>query len=340
MPDGKYSFADDMASAGTTAETRRAMRRKMLRTQRNIQRRTAKVLGKVPVRHAFRKELLRLREIEKIIRHRFGLFLPEIDADGVFHGEAYLHAVAAAIHASGSKDVLSDLQAWCSYIAPFLLNPDYLDPMADAVASVRHRTFDLRSDAVARLLGITLDERLALGLKTVGACDCSPADLRKIMKDRKMVADRERIAEKRKAQGRQRRAEYLEANPISRLKPWEAEGISRRTWYRRQKADTGVSRIEDSKDEMCDTLVPSPQIELQPRKRHSLKEKGNMQRDVIDTRREAKRSEAEGREPYKANSEAIPLINAVFDALRGPWDGSRMITGNAPVPWRFVNVIH
>jgi hypothetical protein len=30
------------------------------------------------------------------------------------------------------------------------------------------------------------------------------------------------------------RAEYLAANSISRHKPWEAEGISRRTWYRRR----------------------------------------------------------------------------------------------------------
>jgi len=32
----------------------------------------------------------------------------------------------------------------------------------------------------------------------------------------------------------QPRAEY-EAQSISRLKPWEAEGVSRATWYRRQK---------------------------------------------------------------------------------------------------------
>lgn len=31
------------------------------------------------------------------------------------------------------------------------------------------------------------------------------------------------------------RAEYLEANSISRTKPWKAEGISRAKWYRRKR---------------------------------------------------------------------------------------------------------
>lgn len=33
----------------------------------------------------------------------------------------------------------------------------------------------------------------------------------------------------------QSRADYLAENTISRDKPWEALGISRRTWYRRGK---------------------------------------------------------------------------------------------------------
>jgi hypothetical protein len=36
------------------------------------------------------------------------------------------------------------------------------------------------------------------------------------------------------------RDEYLAASK-SRLKPWEAQGVSRRTWYRRQNAKAGTS---------------------------------------------------------------------------------------------------
>jgi hypothetical protein len=36
-----------------------------------------------------------------------------------------------------------------------------------------------------------------------------------------------------------RRAAYLAAS-LSRLEPWRAEGISRRTWYRRQGRDAGT----------------------------------------------------------------------------------------------------
>jgi hypothetical protein len=46
--------------------------------------------------------------------------------------------------------------------------------------------------------------------------------------------DAERKRKRRRANGMKLRAVYLE-NSLSRTKPWEAEGISRSTWERRQK---------------------------------------------------------------------------------------------------------
>ncbi|GLI93604.1 hypothetical protein [Methylocystis echinoides] len=43
---------------------------------------------------------------------------------------------------------------------------------------------------------------------------------------------------------RQPRDQYL-ANALSRLRPWEAEGISRRTWERRRVASVPVASVED-----------------------------------------------------------------------------------------------
>lgn len=53
-------------------------------------------------------------------------------------------------------------------------------------------------------------------------------------KGRKRRLDRERQERVRRAAGRSIRAEWLAAS-LSSLKPWEAEGISRRTWERRRK---------------------------------------------------------------------------------------------------------
>jgi hypothetical protein len=39
---------------------------------------------------------------------------------------------------------------------------------------------------------------------------------------------------KRRSKGMKTRAEYLETNNLSRTEPWKAEGISKRTWYRRR----------------------------------------------------------------------------------------------------------
>ena len=41
------------------------------------------------------------------------------------------------------------------------------------------------------------------------------------------------------------RAEYLATNSLSRNKPWEAENISKATWYRRRtKAETSLAGIK------------------------------------------------------------------------------------------------
>jgi hypothetical protein len=53
--------------------------------------------------------------------------------------------------------------------------------------------------------------------------------------------------QKRKAKGMQTRAEYLESHSLSKNKPWEAEGMSRATWYRRQKGnETSLAAIHNS----------------------------------------------------------------------------------------------
>lgn len=192
---------------------------------------------------AFSHEILRLREIEKIIRHRHRNGIP--DPTGTDDFETCFAYVRAVAMTPRCQDVVS----WCETWAPWAV---YQEELVDLVCEERRRKYMLRSDAVAVLLHVTLKERTALGLKTIGACDVSAEDRKALAKEAKRIRDRTRQEQKRKADGRKDRASY-EAASISAAKPWEAEGVSRRTWYRH--LGTSPSRVEDTT--IGDTLVPT-----------------------------------------------------------------------------------
>jgi hypothetical protein len=82
---------------------------------------------------------------------------------------------------------------------------------------------------IARMLGVTKETRRATKSSMVFAVDESKQDRDDYRRERK----RQHSEEARRKNGAIPRAEY-EANSLSRTKPWEALGISRRTWERRQ----------------------------------------------------------------------------------------------------------
>jgi hypothetical protein len=88
-----------------------------------------------------------------------------------------------------------------------------------------------RAKTLGSMLRVTRTERQSLNLRTIAAIDMTASEQKQEQKRR----DRLRRQSKRRAQGKPLRAEYL-ADSISQKKPWEAEGISRRTWYRRHKS--------------------------------------------------------------------------------------------------------
>jgi len=101
-----------------------------------------------------------------------------------------------------------------------------------------------RAETLGRELRVTNADRRLLALRTIAPFDMTPEERQQ---DRK-VRNRLRMRLRRRTQGRKPRTEYL-ATSKSRVQPWEAEGISRRTWYYRQrKMDcTSVCAIRLSK---------------------------------------------------------------------------------------------
>lgn len=61
------------------------------------------------------------------------------------------------------------------------------------------------------------------------------------------MCNRLKVRAERRQAGMKSRTEYL-ANSLSRTKPWVAEGISRKTWERRRRAQNGVTQVCSNKD--------------------------------------------------------------------------------------------
>lgn len=177
--------------------------------------------------------IARLREIEAIIRHRHGPIIPETD-DGDLYILAAAYALNALCYSRDEPDLFPErLRGWCHRFAPWALRraAAVIGPI---LRKLHGRKYDLSADEVARVLNIRLIDRMDYGFKTIGGCDVTPTIRQKIAANKKRKHDKARQAAKRLKQGRRPHSQSL-----SQTKPWEAEGISRRTWERRRKAVAG-----------------------------------------------------------------------------------------------------
>jgi hypothetical protein len=105
------------------------------------------------------------------------------------------------------------------------------DGEADAILETADALRQRRTaDKLARFLGVTFPQRRALGITTIGSIDITKGTRTLLRKRKKRRYNEQR----RRAQGVRPRTEYEESS-LTRTKPWEAEGMSRRTWYRKRR---------------------------------------------------------------------------------------------------------
>jgi hypothetical protein len=135
-------------------------------------------------------------------------------------GWAYIKVAAEHCpYGPNRRDVLMKwLQSFCA--PPSILCQ--IDAILDRIPPRRWT-----ADALGKHLHVSDFERKALRLWTVGAFDVPKAERMKRRKEKRRLADQAR---------RQARGAKPHKRSISRTKPWETEGISRRTWYRRHPA--------------------------------------------------------------------------------------------------------
>jgi hypothetical protein len=172
---------------------------------------------------------LRLSNLRKLFRNRYGPTLPDDDA-----GREYLHELLLPISLGPHADIKmpNAIEVW----APWMHEHE-----ASQIIEQINRTPTRQRKPTARQLGkrlpLTNAERERLKLWTIAPHDMSPEQL---VQQRK-AKDRARMRMRRLLQGREPRAKY-EATSKSRKKPWKIEGISRATWYR--KRETSVCAVK------------------------------------------------------------------------------------------------
>ena len=169
---------------------------------------------------------LRIRDLNRLFRARYGETLPDDDS-GRDDARIMAHHLASL-----SGDPRRHVLEWFKLRAPWLSLADADKLLIEAIAKPRR----WRADRLAWRLRLIEVDRAALGITTIGAIDKGLADRLKRRQERKR-AFREA---QRRARGARARADY-EAQSLSRTQPWKAEGISRRTWERRRKSQRVAS---------------------------------------------------------------------------------------------------
>ncbi|OHV24739.1 hypothetical protein EOS93_22745 [Rhizobium sp. RMa-01] len=178
----------------------------------------------------------RMREIEKLIRHRHGDIVPEAD-DALI----YVEVIASLALVEFGQDFVDVVLGWAARWLPWAGKADVEEIIYERT---KVRFSALSADALGHALHVSYAERCALDIRTIGAFDVPKAKRARLQKEKRRKRDRSRKEEQRRAAGALPRADYL-ANSFSQARPWDALGISRRTWERRGKPMPGAEAISD-----------------------------------------------------------------------------------------------
>jgi hypothetical protein len=162
---------------------------------------------------------LRHAQLSGFFSDKYGETLPPDDAG---RDDAWIMANIIARTKGGEREI----RRWLALRTPWMAGKDVDQIAADAMRLRLKWT----ADKLAHCIGLTFEVRDRLGITTIGACDMTKAEREAVRKARMRKAK----ADKRRADGLKPRAEY-EASAVGHGKPWLAEGLSRATWYRRQR---------------------------------------------------------------------------------------------------------
>jgi hypothetical protein len=169
---------------------------------------------------------LRLHDLAKLFLARYGQAeLPDDDSgrDDIWIA---LNHLACLPHPRAA------CMAWIEKWAPWMPLAEASETASRAMVNPTRYT----ADQLAWKLKLTKDDRRALGITTIGAIGETKGTRTKRRKER----DRQRKINQRRSAGAKPRDQY-ERQSAEQTRPWELEGISRATWYRRRAREIETS---------------------------------------------------------------------------------------------------
>ena len=168
------------------------------------------------------------RKFDRRVRRRREIEAHAIEVDAADSDDLARWLVAWTWHNAQTKDQIGAVIECARRMG----RKDFTPAAAEAVLEEASRTRrHMSADNLARFLHVTYEQRERLGLTTIGSVNVGKrarAELRK---------RRDRLAKERK---RREQGARPQAQSLSRTEPWKAEGISRRSWYRRRQQPIGT----------------------------------------------------------------------------------------------------
>lgn len=163
---------------------------------------------------------IRASELTRLYQARYPSGILPADDDGEMLARIMVN------HLAKLRDAPRRISRWLDRWVPWLTLAEHEHMLSDAI----EHPLRYRAEKLAWKLRVTATERDNLAIRTIGAYDQSAEQRAASAKARRLERDRQR----RRAKGAKPRAEY-EAQSATRTRPWEAAGMSRRTWYRTRK---------------------------------------------------------------------------------------------------------
>ncbi len=180
-------------------------------------------------RPPFNRNCKRLRDLKRLFLHRHGPTLPNDEESRYYFRLLAHHQVR--LHGNAREK----LNRWAEVAAPWATSADIDAAVAKASAEMAAVGPVGWSDAdLGERIGLTYIEREACAITTIAPCELTRAEFQERQREKRRKRNAARMREKRRKDGVRPRELYL-ATAREAQKPWFAMGISRATWYNRQK---------------------------------------------------------------------------------------------------------
>ncbi|MGC1178452.1 MAG: hypothetical protein WA884_05380 [Methyloceanibacter sp.] len=174
---------------------------------------------------------VRVGDLQRLFRARYGLEFPDNDA-GPIDLKHLLCPISLGPNAEHRMKMAIEL--WAPWIEESGA-PETSSLIAEIMALPRKERMPT-AKVLSHRLQVTNVERERIGLRTILPVDMTKEQLA----EQRRAKDRARKQRRRLKRGGRTREAYL-ATFRQRPKPWEIEGMSKRTWYRR-KAKAGADK--------------------------------------------------------------------------------------------------